>query len=91
MKDSLQINSEWNPVSMIPPDELLEVLDDDGNIGIAQPTWYPFKFVPDIDKCGRKISRASECEPYWDGGWMVECIGLDSPVKNIVSWRKLKI
>lgn len=28
------------------------------------------------------------CEPYWDGGWMIQCEELTSNIdSDIVSWR----
>ena len=78
----------WFSLDNIPPDELVEVIDDKGNTAHAYPTWYPFKVVPKPNKVGKWSSDIVPCEPYWDGGWMIECVGLTSKVTGqIVGWR----
>ena len=79
--------SNWHLLDVQPPDELVEVQDENGNMAKAYPTYYPFKLGE--NKTGRKWgSEVIHCEPYWDGGWMIECEGLESNIdSNIVRWR----
>lgn len=79
--------SNWHLLDVQPPDELVEVQDENGNIAKAYPTYYPFKLGE--NKTGRKWgSEVIHCEPYWDGGWMIACEGLESNIdSNIVRWR----
>lgn len=75
-------NNEWFTMDKEPPDEFLEIMDENGNKAFAYPTVYPFK----VGKKGNII----HCEPYWDGGWLIECNGLDSNIESrIIKWRKL--
>lgn len=65
----------WNPVSINPPDEEVQVMDVHGREYLAQPTYYPFTIVR---------GKVTECEPYWDG-WLSrnEILG------EIILWRSL--
>ena len=83
------MSGKWMPLSAIPPDERLEVIDAAGNKGFANPCWYPFKMVPGFDKHGRRAQVVEHCEMYWDGSWLVECVGLESPVQSVVAWRPI--
>lgn len=87
MRYSKQQNFDWHLLDVQPPDELVEVQDDNGNIAKAYPTYYPFML--DENKTGGKISsNVIHCEPYWDGSWMIQCEGLESNIdSNIVRWR----
>jgi hypothetical protein len=61
--------SEWISVSdQNPPDETVQVLDDKGNEGYGNPTYYPFKINKGL---GKRSSTIETCEPYWDGGWII--------------------
>ena len=79
----------WISVKDSPPDQLLEVKDENGNTAKAYPTYYPFKIGE--NKTGRKYgSEVIHCDPYWDGGWLIECEGLESKIDSeIVEWRYL--
>lgn len=85
--DFLASVSNWHSLDVQPPDSLVEVQDENGNIAKAYPTYYPFKVGK--NKTGRRWgSEIIHCEPYWDGGWMIECEGLESNIdSNIVRWR----
>jgi hypothetical protein len=82
------IKKTWNSTEISPPDELVEVMDKNNNIGYGVPTYYPFKM--DKNEITGKLD-VSYCEPYWDGGWMIKANGmLTNPIDSkIVSWRKL--
>ena len=75
----------WNHIAnSIPPDKLLEVMDEKGNTGFAYPTYYHFKI---IDK---KVVYNENMESKWDGGWMIQCEGLTlSNLSKIIGWRHL--
>lgn len=90
IEDFIEVTSinDWNSLQKQPPDKLVEVMDKEGNIGKAYPTYYPFKVVPNPNKIG-KWTRVP-CEPYWDGGWMIYCEGLTSNINEIIAWRNVK-
>lgn len=77
----------WQSLKNQPPDELVEVMDKEGNTGKAYPTYYPFK-VGESTR-GKWSSPIISCEPYWDGGWLIECEGLTSNINHIIAWSKL--
>lgn len=94
--DSRMLKHEWLQLSSIPPDEFVEVMDVDGNMGVARPTYYPF----DIDH-----KPGDENKPYgfrgtvvhhpngemtWDGGWIIHINLCESNrVGEVVKWRPL--
>lgn len=80
----------WLSLDNIPPDELVQVIDAKGNTAHAYPTWYPFKVVPNPNKVGKWTSDVVPCEPYWDGGWMIDCEGLTSNVGTVIGWRSVQ-
>jgi hypothetical protein len=82
------LKAEWNCLTDTPPDELVEVIDAEGNKALAYPTFYPFKVVANPNKVGKWTTDVVPCEPYWDGGWIIECEGLTSNFKNVVGWKK---
>lgn len=74
----------WHKVdNQIPPNELLEVKDKDGKTAKANPVYLSFK----VDENGNIM----QCEPYWDGSWMIECEFKDgniiTKIDTIVAWR----
>ena len=81
--------ADWRGLADTPPDELVEVIDAKGNKAFAYPTWYPFKVVPNPNKVGKWTSDVVPCEPYWDGGWMIECVGLTNNVETVVGWKPI--
>ena len=81
--------ADWRGLAETPPDELVEVIDAEGNKELAYPTWYPFKVVPNPNKVGKWTSDVVPCEPYWDGGWMIECVGLTNNVGTVVGWKPI--
>ncbi len=71
----------WNHISVTPPDRLLQVMDWNGNVAIAQPTYYPFIF---------SNGEVIQCESHWDGGWMVQRKGMDEfELGKFLAWRDL--
>lgn len=87
MINNIEIPNGWNSINITPPDELVDVIDINGNNGKAYPTYYPFKVVPNPNKVGKWTSDVVPCEPYWDGGWMIKCNGLQSDIDNIIAWK----
>ena len=70
----------WKPITNQPPDKLVEVRDFKRNTAFAYPTYYPFT----MDKKG----NITHCDPFWDGGWMNECKGINPPkLGEIIEWR----
>ena len=82
-------NVNYNDLSITPPNETVQVVDKKGNKGFAIPTYYLFKVGESIN--GKKWSSpVIPCKPYWDGGWMIQCEGLEMPkINNIVGWKKI--
>ncbi len=77
----------WNTLDIIPPSELVVVKDKHGNEANAYPTYYPFKT---IQKPGKWTNDIVPCDPYWDGGWMVESQDIENPLQgDIVAWRAI--
>ena len=75
----------WNGLDVVPEDTEVEVIDADGNTAFAQPTYYPF--IVGERTGGKWTNKITPCEPYWDGGWLIGCVGLDCPVGDVVGWR----
>lgn len=73
----------YNSIDITPPDEFLDVIDENGVTGRAYPTFYPFKMIE---------GKVFHCPKYWDGGWMIECDFSDrfnEKFYRIIGWRKL--
>jgi hypothetical protein len=83
-------NYDWNTLEVLPPDKLIQVQDKNGNIANAYPTYYPFKLGKNKTG-GRWDNELIACEPYWDGGWIINCgASLESNIdSDIVKWRTL--
>ena len=79
----------WISIDQTPPDEYVRVTDSEGNIGIAQPTYHPFKVGKSLGS--KWSSPVISCEPYWDGGWLVLAPpgSLSSKVKTVVAWQPI--
>lgn len=87
----------WHTLDFQPPNELLIIMDDKGNLGHGQPTYYPFEV---------KKLKGDEHKPWgwrgtvvhyedgierWDGGWLI-FDALDTPVKgDVIKWKLSKI
>jgi len=71
---------KWNSIDIQPPDELLEVMDENGNIGEAMPTYYGFDIVD---------SKVVFVNKYWDGGWLIKLSISDHFDSKIIKWRTL--
>ena len=87
----------WSTLDETPPDEMVEVIDINGNKAFANPTYFPFEIVkkPGDEKKqwgwrGTPIFY-KDGKSRWDGGWMIECVGLTSKITGqIVGWRAVK-
>ena len=75
----------WKTIEETPPNELVEVCDEKGNMAFAYPTFYPFKTE---HVRGKWTDEVIPCEKYWDGGWMIVAKGFSNNVENIIKWRK---
>lgn len=73
-----------------PPDEVVAVRTDLGEEGVAQPTYWTFKVGKRTG--GKYTEKITQCEPYWDGGWMVDVSdwNFDKLKGVIVEWKPLK-
>lgn len=80
------LSDGWLSLDIIPPDELVTVIDSKGNIEEAYPTWYSFK-VSNQNINGKWTSDIVPCEPYWDGGWLINCEGISTKLENIIAWK----
>lgn len=78
----------WNELTVTPPDGLVQVIDDKGKKAYAYPTIYPFDVGKQIN--GKWTSPITPCEPYWDGGWMVACEGINTGIGKIVGWKTIQ-
>jgi hypothetical protein len=38
-------------------------------------------------RSGKWTSDVVSCEPYWDGGWMIQCVGLTSEIEEVIGWK----
>lgn len=88
----------WHTLYFTPPNKRLQVKDQYGNIGIAEPTYYPFEvkhFPGDENKLygwrGTPVFYKDGKEK-WDGGWMILCNNkLNTDINSeIIQWRELK-
>jgi hypothetical protein len=87
MNNEITLPEGWNSLEQTPPDQMVKVIDVNGNTSFAQPTWYPFKVVPNPKRSGKWSSDVVSCEPYWDGGWMIQCVGLTSEIEEVIGWK----
>ena len=86
--------SGWHTLDLTPPNKRVQVKDMNGNIALAEPTYYPFevkKYKGDERKQwgwrGTPAFYGNGIEK-WDGGWMILCEGLSSKIdSDIVRWR----
>lgn len=87
----------WHTLDLIPPNKRLRVKDINGNMAIAEPTYYPLeikKLEGDERKQwgwrGTPVFYGNGIEK-WDGGWMILCEGLGSKIdSDIVLWKLYK-
>jgi len=85
--------SGWHTLYFIPPNKKLQVMDSNGNLGFAYPTYYPFelkKFEGDNKKQygwrATPVFYGNGIEK-WDGGWMILSNTLNNEIGVIVKWR----
>ena len=85
----MKMEHDWNSLDVKPSrDVFVEVMDENGNIGVAEPTYYPFKVGKPIH--GKWSSPVIPCKHYWDGGWLIMAVGLSNPLDSeIVKWRNI--
>ena len=78
----MKLKKGFSPITETPPDEEVIILYENGKIGKAFPTYYPFKFVE---------GKIVDCENHWDGGWMID-VGFKTHRDNgkIIGWKKWK-
>ncbi len=82
------IVSGWNSVDEVqPPDKTyLKLKDEFGNIGHGHPTYLPFK-LEKMPGMGKWETNVTNCEPFWDGGWLIGNDGMKPSLEgNVVSW-----
>lgn len=78
----------WNTKDTCPNDGVkVEVIDQNGIIASGYATWYPFKVGK--RNGGKWTNTITHCDPYWDGGWMIESGGLASNFDEVVGWRHI--
>lgn len=53
----------YNSIDITPTNEFLDVIDENGVIGRAYPTFYHEKLIE---------GKVFHCPKYWDRGWIVE-------------------
>ena len=87
----------WYGIDKIPPDEMVEVIDINGNTAFANPTYFPFEVVKmEGDEKKQWGWRGTpvfyeDGQSKWDGGWMIASEDLSSKVTgNIIGWRNVK-
>ena len=88
------LSAGWSTLDEMPPDEIVEVIDINGNKAFANPTYYPFEIVKKQGDEKKQLGWRGTPVFYedgksrWDGGWLIECVGLTSKVTGqIVGWR----
>ena len=80
--------NNWNLTSVTPPDEIVQVMFDSGDISNAKPTFYNYKFEYGVD--GNPWSKTVvKCPKFWDGNWLVLCENLEVPKGKIIKWKLL--
>jgi hypothetical protein len=83
--------SEWNNITVLPPEDLLEVIDDKGNICKAYPRFHPYKTNSTIPY-SQGHARIDAIDPYWDGSWIITT-GTSREKMNfgrVVGWRQIE-
>lgn len=68
---------KWNDLVIVPPDDIVEVIDENGNIGLAQPCYYPFEVVKLINDDKKMWGWRGtpifypDGKSRWDGSWAI--------------------
>lgn len=82
----------WNALDVIPPNKLLEVVDDKGRKAFAYPTYYPFRIdhLPGDEKKPHGWQGTYvPTELKWDGGWLISVAADKSDmVTKVKFWRE---
>ena len=83
----------WNNLTIIPPENYVEVIDADGNTAFALPTYYPFEIThkdgDDLKPWGWRgtIVHYEDGISRWDGRWLVS-IGMNiDKIGNVIGWK----
>lgn len=98
MKEKEMIDKGWNNLEKIPPNKLVEVMDEHKNIRYAYPTYYPFELIkkPGDEKkmWGWRATPVfyEDGQSKWDGGWMIKSNLSEEPIKigTIKYWREIE-
>ena len=66
-----------------PPDEMVYIKFDNGQIKFAYPTYYTFDMVD---------GKVVETENKWDGNWMIEASDFEDHIDHlkITHWAEIK-
>lgn len=86
----------WRSLDEIPPDEFVEVIDKDGHIAVAQPTYYPFEMTKQTgDETKMWGWRGTpmfyqDGQSRWDGGWMINTGMAMKPFGYVIGWRPIE-
>ena len=95
ISSNTMLPADWRGLEDTPPDEMVEVIDRDGNTGIGQPTYYPFEVVKkEGDERKQWGWRGTpvfyeDGKSKWDGGWMIQCVGLTNNIGTVVGWKPI--
>ncbi len=83
----MEVNNNWRSLDVTPPDKTkLELMDAIGKTAFGFATWYPFR----SESMGGGIYnvKITHCEPYWDGGFMVDVSDLEmNKIGQVAFWR----
>jgi hypothetical protein len=87
---------EWNDLTSTPPENMIaEVRDIEGNIGHAEPTYFPFDIIKkpgDENKPwgwrGTPVFH-EDGKARWDGGWLLYASDLSRGDMGVIThWRE---
>ena len=88
----------WHTIDLTPPNKRVQVKDVNGNIALADPTYFPFE-VKKLEGDERKpwgwrgtaIFYGNGIEK-WDGGWAILLEGLTRKIdSDVVRWRFITV
>lgn len=89
--------SDWNQIEVTPPELEVRVIDAEGNVATAIPTYYPFEVVKkpgdDSKPWGWRGTPVfhEDGVSRWDGGWLVMTEGLVAPkIGKIIAWKLIE-
>ena len=84
-------DSNWFPLTKTPPDKKLMVIDKNNRVAYGQPTYYPFRTEP-TPGGGKYSTKVIPCEPYWDGGWLIQVPpgSLSTDFFGVIGWKEIE-